>query len=225
MKKIAFAAAVLLLSGIHGATAADLPGNSAPYAPAGNTYTAQPYNWNGFYAGINAGYGWGSHRRGAANLFRGPRGGVVGGQMGFNYQSDSLVLGVEGDIYWSSMSANRVFPGPIITKASTDWAGSLRARAGFAADRALIYLTSGLAFGRINVNVSDSVTPIFVQSTYSRAGWVIGAGIEYAFTDKISIKTEFIYTRYASKAILAAPYATSSGLSTSLIRAGVNYHF
>lgn len=207
------------------ASAADLPSRNQPYAPAGAVAAAAPYDWNGFYAGVNAGYGWSSLGGGAKNLFKAPSGAVLGGQLGFNYQSNRLLLGLEGDLYWSGMSGSRNFAGPITTKAELDWAMSLRGRAGFAADRALVYLTAGYSFGKISTQVSDTTIPAFLKSSDMRGGWVLGAGIEYAFTDNISFKTEYLYTSYSQKTILGAPYTTSSRISTSILRAGVNYHF
>ncbi|MCC2096910.1 MAG: porin family protein [Hyphomicrobiales bacterium] len=225
MKNKIFAVAALSLVSCSAAFAADLPARSEPYAPAPVVAPPQVYNWSGFYAGLNAGYGWGSHRRGASNLLKGPTGGVWGGQMGYNYQMNNVVLGIEADLYGSSMSAKRTFPGPIITRSSVNWGTSLRGRFGVAFERALVFGTLGYAYGNIKGRVVDTVAPVFTSTSYSRGGIVMGAGIEYAFTNNISVKTEYLYTRYGSKFIFGGPYATSSGMSTSIIRAGVNYHF
>jgi outer membrane immunogenic protein len=225
MKNKILAAAFVSLASCTAAFAADLPARSEPYAPAPMAAPVQGYNWSGFYAGLHAGYGWGTHRRGASNLLKGPTGGVWGGQLGYNYQMNNMVLGVEGDLYSSGMTAKRLFPGPIITKSSVKWGGSLRGRFGFAFERALVYGTAGLAYGKIQGRVVDTVIPAVRSASYNRAGAVVGAGIEYAFTNNISAKAEYLYTRYGSKNIFSAPYRTTSGMSTSVIRAGVNYHF
>lgn len=203
--------------------AADLPARSEPYAPAPVAAPVQGYNWTGFYAGLNAGYGWGSFRNGLAGALGKPKGAVLGGQIGYNYQMNNFVLGAEGDLYWSGMKSRRLFPGPVLARGSVDWAGSLRARAGFAADRALIFATGGYTFGKVSASVIDTV--VAYSSSTMRHGWVLGGGIEYAFTNNVSGKAEYLYSRYSSKTIFGVPYTTASGVSTSVIRAGVNYHF
>ena len=106
-----------------------------------------------------------------------------------------------------------------------DWAASLRARVGFAADRALVYLTGGYGMGKIAARVNDTTIPAVFSSSGTRGGWILGGGIEYAFANHVSVRTEYLYTRYGSKAILGGAYRTSSGVSTSVVRVGVNYHF
>lgn len=209
----------------NAARSADIPQPAQSYAAPAASTSLSSYNWNGFYAGINAGYGWGTFRSGAANLFNKPSGAVAGLQAGYNFQYSNLLLGVEGDVYWSGMSGKRVFPGPITTRGGLNWAASLRARAGFAADRALVYVTAGYGFGNDTVRAASAVPAALTSSSDTSGGWVLGAGIEYAFTDHISFKTEFLYTIYSSKVVLAAPFTTTSRLTTSILRAGVNYHF
>src|SRR5579864_2048423 len=53
-----------------------------------------PYNWTGFYVGINGGYGWGTSN--VAAPFPGSsdtHGGLVGGTMGYNWQMGRTVFG------------------------------------------------------------------------------------------------------------------------------------
>ncbi len=84
MKKFLIAAGVLGLMAAP-AVAADMPRKAAP-APM---YAPLPVmTWAGFYAGVNAGYGWAS---GGLDGF------VGGGQLGYNWQSGNLVFGIEGD--------------------------------------------------------------------------------------------------------------------------------
>ena len=84
---------------------------------------AQPYNWTGFYAGINGGYSSGQDLRG----FTG------GGQLGYNYQlNPNWVVGVEADMQYSQQPA---------------WWGTVRGRAGYLVmPDLLVYGTGGLAY-------------------------------------------------------------------------------
>ncbi|MDP4593667.1 MAG: outer membrane beta-barrel protein [Beijerinckiaceae bacterium] len=178
MKHKLAAATLLAMINIPHAIAADLPSRNEAYAPAAMEAPVRGYNWNGFYAGVNVGYGWGSFSKGASNLFKSPTGAVLGGQAGFNYQTGSLVTGLEGDLYWSGMSSRRNLAGPISSKGEINWAGSLRARAGFAAERVLVYLTGGVAMGKLSARINDNLIPGIFSSSDTRIGWV-GAMLDF----------------------------------------------
>nr|WP_243367987.1 porin family protein [Microvirga solisilvae] len=177
-----------LLAGVAGltlaaasASAADLPARAAPPAPV---IAAPIFTWTGFYAGLNAGYGWRSDDResvvlggavpGTLFFDNDDDGGfVIGGQIGYNYQIGSFVIGLETDIQWADTdegnavrfvplgAAGTFVPGRFDNNLS-DWFGTVRARAGVAIDRVLIYATGGLAY-------SDDNT-----------GWAVGGGVEWA---------------------------------------------
>src|ERR1700742_2649532 len=63
------------------------------------------YNWTGFYAGVNAGYGGGMKDWGGINEVA--KGGLAGVQFGFNQQVGNLVFGLEGDASWSGMKGSQ----------------------------------------------------------------------------------------------------------------------
>ena len=86
MRKLGLAA-VMLTSACAASEAADVSGGPA-YLPPPSPIPFV-YNWTGFYAGAHIGAGWSDG---------GGSGGFVGGgQVGFNYQINQWVLGVEGD--------------------------------------------------------------------------------------------------------------------------------
>src|SRR5436305_5851505 len=95
--RIGFGIALLLASAI-GASAADMPVKYKAPPP-------DPWNWGGLYVGVNAGYSFGRDtvaedvQVAAGRVL--PTGGVVGGQLGYNWQSGRFVLGLEGDAQWS----------------------------------------------------------------------------------------------------------------------------
>ena len=209
------------------AAAADLPGRGAAVSPAPIFSPGAPYTWTGFYAGLNAGYGWGSFHRAASTILSDTSGGVVGAQLGYNYQFGSLVVGLEGDVNASWLSGNRSPAAGVATRGSQDWFGTLRGRVGFAADRALIYGPAGYAGAQVKANIVNTVAvPAFVETTSSwQHGWALGGGIEYAFTNRISAKAEYLYMNLGSRVLFPVNVPTASNYSTSVIRAGVNYHF
>lgn len=215
------AAALVAASAAH---AADLPGRGAAIAPAPAFTQYAPFSWTGFYAGLNAGYGWGSFNRASSTIMGKASGGVLGAQLGYNYQFGSIVAGLEGDANWSGQSGSRATV--VATRGSLDWFGTLRGRVGFAAERALIYGTAGYAGGEVKATVVNPGPPAVVESTSAwRNGWALGAGIEYAFTNSISAKAEYLYMNLGSKTLFPATLPVTSTFTNSVVRAGVNYHF
>src|SRR3954463_5026811 len=96
-----------LLTGFAGfAAAADIPARRSYSAPA---MVAPVYNWTGFYAGLNAGYGWGRQTTtfggiAAGSISERADGFIGGGQIGYNWQTPAnWVFGVEADIQGSGM--------------------------------------------------------------------------------------------------------------------------
>src|SRR5262245_35365601 len=133
------------------AGAADLPVKARPMPPP-----VPVFNWSGFYIGINAGYGLAFVTIddqdcifSCSSQTLTPNGLTVGGTLGYNWQFGSTVLGIEGD--WNWINAKKTFT-------SFDWPsehhaeikpfGTLRARAGLALDRTLVYVTAGVGWLR-----------------------------------------------------------------------------
>jgi outer membrane immunogenic protein len=211
MKKILLAA---LLAGVaSSALAADLPTHKAAPAPA--PYYAPPiFSWTGLYIGANGGWAGGS---GGGN-FGSPTGGLAGGTIGYNYQVGQFVAGLESDLDWADLHSS----GVNLLGAYNDRVDSLvtaRARAGIALDHALIFATAGYA------GVEDRLSMPGFSSTDWRNGGAIGGGIEYAFTNNISAKAEYIYTPLTSKSYTVGGVTGRSDLNLSLVRAGLNYKF
>ena len=111
MKRMLLAGALSLFAATPAAFAADLPAGPPAQAPAAYVPVVAPvYNWSGIYIGINGGYGFGSTDWSPSG-FTGPgtfntNGGLVGGTAGFNFQSGSVVYGIEGDWDWAGIKGN-----------------------------------------------------------------------------------------------------------------------
>ncbi len=115
-------------------------------------------------------------------------GGLIGGTLGYNFQPHGpWVWGIEGDFGYFSQSDQK-------------YLGTVRARVGYASDRFLPYITGGLAVMNDDGN--------------ARAGWTIGAGLEYALARNFSVKGEYLYVD-----------PNASDLRGSIVRAGLNWRF
>jgi outer membrane immunogenic protein len=227
MKRVVLAGmgALAMVTMMGAANAADLARRHAmpTKAPA---YVAPGYNWTGFYAGINGGYGFGrsewSNPVGTSGFDI--DGGVVGGTLGYNYQVNQIVFGLEGDIDWSGIkgqTSTGICAGGIC-ETSNNWLATARGRIGYAFNRFMPYLTAGAAFGDVKMNL-----PGIGSETDTRAGWTAGAGIEFALTGPWTAKVEYLYADLGKATCSAATcgVATNVDFNTSLVRAGFNYRF
>jgi len=162
-----------------------------------------------------------------------------GGQIGYNWQTSNWVFGLEADASWTRVRAGAALnvPDPFLiqtltgtTTAEIDWTASLRARAGVTFDRLLVYATGGAAIagGRVNSTFTlTNPTPQIVfpipgsgtttaSSDFTRLGWTIGGGLEYAFNRNWSLAGEYRYSDYGRKGVTLAntdPSAPASGLA------------
>jgi outer membrane immunogenic protein len=250
MRKYLISAASLLALSAS-ALAADLPSRRAP-APAAELPI---FTWTGFYVGVNAGYGFSDFKGRDIAL---PAGSVVnspgtdgtlrvtggtanedgfvgGGQVGYNQQIGSLVIGLEADAQYKDFGRRRsdtgayLFTGtpglaflpPAATlrfrNVSTEFFGTVRGRVGYAFNRVLVYGTGGLAYDSENI------------------GWAAGGGVEYAFTNNVTAKIEALYVSMDHGRGVNPVY---SGVATNILalndphsgdfvvaRAGLNYKF
>jgi outer membrane immunogenic protein len=179
-------AAFVLLAGT--VSAADLVAETPP-APV--EQVAPVFTWSGPYLGLQGGGAWGSadfSGVGSENL----NGGLLGGFVGYNWQLDNnIVLGLEGDASynWNEQSVG-------LDDYKFDTTGSVRARVGYAFDRALFYGAAGWTGAKGHVD-----TPVGSDSaTFS--GWTVGAGLDYAFTDNVFGRVEYRYNDYGSKDLM-----------------------
>jgi outer membrane immunogenic protein len=198
--------------------------NVAPVAPA--------CTWTGFYVGVNGGVGWQKSTFGDQNYASaGGEGayyiqqpsvtydnvnGVVGGQVGFNYQWRDLVLGIEADADYSGNSINK----PRLPDfnesdgnhenygwynvARIDFQGSVRGKLGISLldNKAMIYATGGAAFVHGDWSSASTYYSHFYDAIYDygwtgedwRWGLIGGMGIEYKLNCRWSVKAEALYT-------------------------------
>jgi len=225
-----FIGIALLASGIvTSALGADLPTKVYTKAPPP---VVEVYNWTGFYIGGNIGDSWGRSSdystlsNGAGTvLFANASGvnldGIVGGgQVGYNWQVQNWVVGVEADIQGTDEKGSRTFTCPIgvcspaanpfaavafvasapISVLAMDqkieWFGTVRARGGIlVAPRVLLYGTGGFAYGdvRTSETLNNIATAQAFSTTDTRFGWTVGAGVEGAIGGNWTARLEYLY--------------------------------
>jgi len=213
-----------LIAGV--AMAADLPNRyQAPYAP----YDAPPmFSWTGFYGGINGGASFGGFTQGGGSYFGSTSGGMIGGTIGYNYQAGPIVVGLEGDIDWASVSGSKTPFVGVSSKASLDEVNTVRARIGYGYDRTLFYITGGYAGGSVSSNISNfaSTPNLLMSQSHYLNGYAVGGGVEYLVAPHFSVKAEYLFISLGSTNYFGGtPSSVNAGIDYSSIKAGVNYHF
>jgi outer membrane immunogenic protein len=220
MRRVLFSTISLLaLSATH-TLAADLPRSMPTKAPA---VFAPVYSWTGFYLGINGGYGWGESDWGGFLTSTDVSGGLVGGTIGYNWQTGALVFGVEADIDWSNMRGTFTNAAcPLGCETRNTWLGTARARLGYAADRIMPYVTGGAAFGEIQATPGG-----FPSISDTNFGWTVGGGIEAAIAANWTAKVEYLYVDLGDVScnVLTCGLPASVDFRANIVRAGVNFRF
>ena len=244
------------------ARAADMPMSMPTKAAA-----APVFNWTGCYVGINGGAAAagssftstvdpGTHLVDPADLTTANQYGtgsandlafIGGGQVGCNYQTGAIVVGIEGD--WDYFGSKPTFSNPngvlttgdtvTITQAlKTSSLATIHPRLGIVSDRTLIYVTGGAAFAKVNYTQSyaDTLNNAVGAATGSTTllGWTVGAGWEWAWTDQVTVKTEYLFAKFPTTNALGGILDTAGGanvlhgsadLTIQTARLGLNYRF
>ena len=152
-----------------------------------------------------------------------PRGIVGGGHVGYLFSTQSIpvlsnitgafsslpliggvggaggVFGIEGDVDGASYrSAYAYGAGALSNYTREPIQGSVRGRLGFAVDRALFYATGGAAFGDLRNTYVNNINGTTGTFSNTRVGYTVGGGVEYGFTNNLSVRVEYRYTDYGS---------------------------
>lgn len=213
--------------------------------------------WTGFYLGAQAGYLQGSdsntdlclkatgfgHECVGRDINFGsasPDGVTVGGYLGYNHRIQNFVLGVEGDVNWDNASGNNDFGQGVSYGLDLNWDAAIRARLGYVIDeRALLYVTGGPSWLNTEVQ-ADKVCASVSTGDYScgdsatEFGWQLGGGLEYALTEHLSVKAEYLHGWYGNADLdmvseniggINETLYLKQNLQTNVVRAGVAYHF
>ncbi|WP_192243681.1 outer membrane protein [Mesorhizobium silamurunense] len=168
---------------------------------------APTFNWTGLYVGIQGDYQWSNDRSTEFLMATGaptgffqdfhPTGGLGGIHVGYNYQIDRIVLGIEGDAELGRVSDSITAFGNRFD-ARKNWEASIRGRLG-PMDRLLLYVTGGAAFTELKysyVSLANAVPP--ANATISKTGWTVGGGGEVALTDWMTARLEYRYSDFGT---------------------------
>jgi outer membrane immunogenic protein len=208
--------------------AAAMPGvaNAAdPYVPVSDVWTGPYIGAFGGYASLEA--------DGTFDFTEIEDGGPVegfllGGQIGYNKQFESAVLGLEADIAWSDADGTLQNEEGEEAETDMDYLATVRGRAGMVfgeTDSTLLFATAGVVFGGFEIEADDGEEGI-ASDENTHFGLVVGAGVEHLVTDSISIKAEYNYMMLGTE-----DYDDIEGRGENIsfdghvVKLGVNFHF
>lgn len=233
---------------------------SAAALLAASPVAAQEKSWTGIYAGLNAQYTWNNWDWPGAPGYVAPpvpagvdsgapnqdlSGAMFGGVLGYNYQIDRIVLGVEGDFNFGNLSDSKRDGNYIVETSKIENFASIRARAGLLVSPALlVYATGGVAFENMTYGEScpDKAAVPFgwcskhgaydLSKSQWNTGYVVGGGAEWMIAENVSLKLEGLYADFGTNTYdlgkmgdgIDLPSKKISSSETSL-RIGLNYHF
>jgi outer membrane immunogenic protein len=242
MKKLLLAAAAVGALATAPAVAADLR------KPAYRPLSPPPppiFMWSGFYVGGNIGGAW-FHREVNDSFFgfnfdNGSKGVFIGGgQLGYNAQFNNIVLGVEWDFDWAgnnNNTGNGVFipgRGLLVVSSNTRFISTLAARFGLPYGPWLFYGKAGGGWvGNNDFTITNVTTGASISGFSDRTGgWLLGAGIEWAFAPSWSAKIEYDFLGLADRTFIVPPgflvggdTFTSGNRNIQMLKVGLNYRF
>lgn len=231
---IALVAAATTMALAGAANAADLGGNDYTSFKDEAPYVRQ-YNWTGVYIGAQLGYAWSdvdadSGPFGTFNQSYGydVDGFIGGGHLGYNWQSQGIVFGLEADVEYTDLDEGGIGTGGFGHRTDVNWMGSVRARLGLPMDRTLLYVTGGWAFADVDVSKHNPPGAASFGSYGSiRHGWTLGLGAEYAFAQNLTARLEYRYTDFGSDSgsSVANNWQDDSDLTMHAIRAGISLKY
>ena len=178
---------------------------------------------------------------------------LAGGTVGFNYQfpTSNFVLGLEGDLTGATLRADlsegATEDGGLLTEnegfgSRLNWLATARARIGYAVTtpfgNLLPYVTGGAAFGNVKNYIYENECDDGdcggggLSWTHTWTGWTAGAGLEYAITQNLTFKAEYLYVDLGKQNITGDLGSdVPPGLSftehwtANIVRVGLNWKF
>jgi outer membrane immunogenic protein len=159
--------------------------------------------WNGLYVGLNAGYAWQDVNgtfdgSGVATNLTGIdlNGAIVGGQLGYNWQSGQFLLGIEGDastlVQGGDHVVNNGLPGAATLGADMSYLASIRGRLGWAINNWLLYGTVGWGFSRFEFTENVPSIAFDGKQHLDDSGIVYGGGVEWMLAYGVSVRAEYL---------------------------------
>jgi len=201
MTKLATAiAALAVLSFGPPAIAADMAVNARPAA------AIAPPIWSGFYVGGQAGYSWANadfthtSTTGFVEDFSfHPSSAIGGAHAGAQGQWGNWVLGLEGSFNFTRLDETIVSPlrPPSFKTFELDDIATVVGKAGYAANRWLIYVKGGWADANIRTEGTNPLNGSTAAPRAWESGWTVGGGVDYLLAPNWIAGVDFNYYNFS----------------------------
>lgn len=224
-------------------------GEKSPFEhPLGRPGELPAWSWTGIYGGLHAGGGWGmtdwksaDGTLAAASTFGFPgagqaNGSIAGGQLGFNYQFGTWVVGGELSASWSNLdgfarcATTTVGPTSYVCHSRIDALAMATGRLGHTFGNLMVYSLAGFAVAKEKHDAYQAFGTDLFSGSATRTGYVLGSGVEYGMTPAWSAKLEYNYIDLGSKTVALTDAAGNVsnvliGQQLQLVKMGLNYKF
>jgi opacity protein-like surface antigen len=178
-----------------------------------------------------------------------PVGFTGGAEIGNNWQDGNFVGGIAADFDYLHMNGSSWRSAAYVngvqfiesSYGNADWLVTLRPRVGYATDNKLFYVTGGLALAnpREDTIFTDGNGAVESASRNAlQAGYTIGAGLEWALSDRLSVKAEYLHLGFGGSGghetssnivppviVPAQAFEHSFSFNADMVRLGLNYRF
>jgi outer membrane immunogenic protein len=189
------------------------------------------YDWSGFYIGINGG---GASSRGCLTITgvagnpvtpnsegcHNATGGLVGGQVGYRWQSAGWVFGVEGQGDWANLkgsNASLTAVIPYTNQTKVDAVGLVTGQVGYAWNNVLLYVKGGAAVTSNQYRSFFTATGVqFNSASDTRWGGAVGTGLEMSFAPDWSVAVEYDHLFMGRDSVTFPPTGTAVGRSDNI---------
>lgn len=166
-----------------------------------------------------------------------------GGQAGYHWLKENHTLrGIEADLDYASIGGSNsitYLPGPYLmnhsVSQSVNWFGTVRGKLGKLIKNTMLpYVTAGFSYAETTLQYTQELayTPselplldTVYTSKQTMLNWLAGAGLEYAVSNHLRYKLEYLYLDLGNHEFESQYYAVGSNFGSNIIRAGINYQF
>ena len=201
--------------------------------------------WTSCYGGLTGGYGSQTTETSYNGTNEGSNSGnsgVVGGQLGCDYQHGNVIFGVQGLIASTNLSGSNDYSdneGGVLT-VDARWFATFAGRVCYAIQpTTLLYTKAGAAW--MNSDFQDtngtdvsgspkSGSPAIVMGEGTLTGWTVGVGIERKISQNWSFFGEYNYMNFGSNSVKLisedenATWTNKYTQDVSVFLVGINYH-